>query len=301
MADTGEGSQRPYSFEFVAAPADLEPCLNSFHIFRSSAGEMEDVLPAYSGQLICHLEGEGAIHFDGEVGQSSDAYFVAPLMKARPFRITGPSLSVGASLNFRGWAALTGSNVQEVHDRILAPEALLDEPIAGRLAELAPAWRRGEVDESGLIDRLADILRDALKPLSRQDVQLIDATLGWLNGSLTPELHDLYDKIPLSERQVQRKVAHFFGKPPATLMRRYRAIRAATLLADPALDPTIEAQVRDAFYDQAHMIREIREFTGRTPTRLLPDKGSMVTDTLGPEGYSVVEVFGGDQDSQLSD
>ena len=71
-----------------------------------------------------------------------------------------------------------------------------------------------------------------------------------------------------SARQVQRLCERYFGLPPRGLARKYRALRAAVLLSRP--DITVEdiTAVQDHFYDQPHMIREMRLFAGRTPARI---------------------------------
>ena len=60
----------------------------------------------------------------------------------------------------------------------------------------------------------------------------------------------------------------YFGLPPTALARKYRALRAAVLLSRPSLPTDESAAVQDHFYDQPHMIREIRLFAGRTPARI---------------------------------
>ena len=47
-----------------------------------------------------------------------------------------------------------------------------------------------------------------------------------------------------------------------------RALRAAALHSRPDLSADDIAAVEDRFYDQPHMIREIRLFAGRTPARI---------------------------------
>jgi methylphosphotriester-DNA--protein-cysteine methyltransferase len=63
-------------------------------------------------------------------------------------------------------------------------------------------------------------------------------------------------------------VKRYIGLNPAALARKYRAIRAAALLGEPDLSDEAEAEIATAFYDQPHMIREIRRYCGYTPTRL---------------------------------
>ncbi|QKG70870.1 helix-turn-helix transcriptional regulator [Erythrobacter mangrovi] len=290
----------PHSFRFIAAPSDLEPYLNSLYVWRSEPAELDDYLPAYSGQMTAFVQGSGRMTFDdGEVGETCDAFFLAPLCEAREFKVSGPAQMFGVSLNFRGWAALSGLPVNEHHDRFLAPEMVLGDALAEEFRGLAPRWRAGELDDSQLLDAMANIVRRGLSQLPPAHAQVIDRTLDWLSGSFRPDLEELYETLPYSRRQVQRLVAQFFGQSPVRLVRRYRAVRAATLLSLPELPEEIEADIREAFYDQAHLIKEIRFFTGRTPRRLLPAAHSPITDMLGPEGYGSVDLFGGGEAQQL--
>mgnify|MGYP000167974289 CR=1 FL=1 len=261
---------------------------------------MDDVLPAYSGQMVIFARGEGRMQFDdGQVAEASDAFFLAPLCQARNFSISGPATMFGVSLNFRGWAALTRLPVNECHDRFLQPDGVLEEQAAAKFSSLAAKWRDQSLDDEAVLEAMGDIVRRSLSKLPAQHLTVIDRTLEWLSSSFKPDLDDLYERLPYSKRQSQRLVAQFFGQSPVRLVRRYRAVRAATLLSLPELPAEIEAEIREAFYDQAHLIKEIRFFTGRTPKRLQPEAGSAVRDMLGPEGYGSVNLFGGGQDEQL--
>ena len=300
MGEADPAGDLPYSFQFVEAPADLRPYCNSLYIFRAAAPGFDDWLPAYSGQLAIVTKGTAEMTFEkGRKGRTGEVVLMGPLLKARQFRINGPMLMLGVSLNFRGWAALTGLPVNENHDDFLPPEKALAPALLQRLAALPDAIRSGALDESAALDEMASVVRAGLHELSVRHVQVIDTTLEWLSSSFKPDINVLQDKLPYSERQVQRLVTRFFGQPPVRLIRRYRAVRAATLLSLPELPLELEAEIRDAFYDQAHMIKEIRAFTGRTPRRLEKSTDTPVKDMLGPDGYSSVDLFGGSQDRQL--
>lgn len=294
------GDVASHSFQFVAAPDDLAPYLNSLYVWRSPDDQLDDVLPAYSGQMVIFGEGVGRMQFDsGEISETSDGFFLAPLCQARNFSVSGPAVLFGVSLNFRGWAALSGLSVHDYHDCFLQPDMVLGERLAEEFAELAPRWRAGELDERALLDAMSDIVRRGLSKLPEQHLTVIDRTLQWLSSSFKPDLDRLYDELPYSKRQAQRLVAQFFGQSPVRLVRRYRAVRAATLLSMPQLPEEIEAEIREAFYDQAHLIKEIRFFTGRTPKRLQPGTDSSINDMLGPDGYGSVDLFGSGEAEQL--
>lgn len=298
MADS-PGNSAPYQFHFVAAPDDLAPYVNSLYVWRTDLPTLKDVMPAYSGQLVVFARGSGTMRFESGDIPTNDSFVLAPLTVAHDFMVRGPALMIGVSLNFRGWTALTGLDVSQWHDGVVDPEIFLSAEQTEHFCGLAERLRSGDLDEDGVLQELAEVVRQGIHPLPEAHATVIDRTLDWLSSSFRPEVEDLYEALPYSERQVQRLVARFFGQSPVRLARRYRAVRAATILSMPHVPPEIEAEIREAFYDQAHLIKEIRFFTGRTPRLLVQRDTSVVTDMLGPEGYSSVDLFGGNQDEQL--
>ena len=294
-----EAADNAVRFEWVAAPADLAQHLNSLYILRVGEGEVEELMPAYSGQLCVLLRGGGTMEFlDGTLAKASPSYFLGPLTQAQRFTVRAGTVALGASLNVRGWAALTGLAADKAKDCAFPARQALPPAACERLEDIIRQVAEGRVTELAGLDILADVIRQNLQSLTERHEQIIATTLAWLSGSFKPEISDLIDALPYSDRQVQRLVSRFFGQPPVKLIRRYRAVRAGTLLTMDNLDPKIEAELRDAFYDQAHMIKEIRHFVGKTPRRLQPSNDTMVRETLAEPGYGSVDLFAGIRDDE---
>ena len=91
----------------------------------------------------------------------------------------------------------------------------------------------------------------------------------WLASCDSPEIGELVATTGLSRRQVERKCNALYGAPPKLLARKYRALRAAVALASGA--SSTDDVVDRGFYDQSHMIREIKQFTGLTPRQIKAD------------------------------
>ena len=70
-------------------------------------------------------------------------------------------------------------------------------------------------------------------------------------------------------------VNKLYGMPPKYLARKYRALRAARAYAEQNEEELLALE--DAFYDQSHMIREIKFFAGTTPTKLRVEEGETAT------------------------
>ncbi|UIP07270.1 helix-turn-helix domain-containing protein [Erythrobacter sp. SDW2] len=281
-----------FRFRFIAAPADLAPYVNTLFVFETDEARLDDILPAYSAQMIAFGSGEARMQFaPGEVARSSPAFLVAPMQEAAPFAMAGPVRACGVSLTAEGWAAVAGLPVDKFGHRKMDAAEVLSRDLAEALEKAGADFAAGHIDAEAACEMLAGIVRKAVQPILPAHSEFIAAMIAWLGSSFSPDLPELLAKTGLSERQVQRLSKRYFGKPPARLVRRYRAIRAATFLSQPDLRQQYQDEVTGAFFDQAHMIREIRLFTGRTPNKL-GTESSVTSDTLGPDGYGMIDLFG---------
>ena len=287
------------AFDWIAAPADLAPYVNSLYVMKVGDEPVEDMMPAYSGQLCLVIRGGGTMTFhDGRVQETSPCFLLGTLTRAQSFSVEPGTMVVGASINNIGWASFVQAAADTVKDCKFEAHALLLDATCKKLEDVRQRAQANDITPTDAVDELATIIRSGMKPISERHQQVITETLRWLSASFKPQIADLLEALPYSERQVQRLVAQFFGQTPVGLIRKFRAVRAATLLTMDELDPALEAQVRESFYDQAHMIKEIRHFVGKTPRRLQPDVDSVVRETLGEPGYGAVDLFGGNEDAK---
>lgn len=286
-----------FRFRFIAAPADLSPYVNTLFVFETDEARLDDILPAYSAQMIAFGSGEARMQFGhGPVERSSPAFFVTPMQEAAPFAMAGPVRACGVSLTAEGWAAVSGLPVDKFGHRKMDAAEVLPRDLAEALEKAGADLANGHCNAEDACESLVGVMRKAAKPILPTHSAFIAAMLAWLGSSFSPHLAELLAKTGLSERQVQRLSNRYFGKPPARVVRRYRAIRAATFLSQPDLRQQYQDEVTAAFFDQAHMIREIRLFTGRTPSKLGTET-SVTSDTLAPEGYGVIDLFGATNDA----
>jgi AraC-like DNA-binding protein len=179
-------------------------------------------------------------------------------------------------------------------NRLLDAGKYLGEPLSRLGEKLCAAYRDGEMDGHACAMALAKYIEDHLRPVNKRHAALIQLTTKWLGESLDPPLESLFERTPYSKRQVQRLVERYFGMSPVALKRMYRGLRAAALLSLPTLTPEFEVMVYDAFYDQSHMIREIRLFAGRTPARLGDGESRFLGEMLDPKNFR--EIDSGSQD-----
>ncbi|MDX3311388.1 helix-turn-helix domain-containing protein [Streptomyces sp. NPDC054884] len=169
-----------------------------------------------------------------------------------------------------------------------AAPALLGVPaheLLDRRVELADLWPAPEVRR--LTDRVATALRPAM---ALESLALERA------APPAPELRRLVavlaagrpvaataDELGIGARQLHRRSLNAFGYGPKTLARILRLQRALAMAREGM--PYADTAARAGYADQAHLSREVREFTGATLGHLLLRRRLAATPrtaSLGP-------------------
>ncbi len=273
-----------FRYAMIAPEPSLARRVNTFYVIETEAGRVEEIIPAYSAQVLLVVRGKLAITFaDGSVGRSGGITINAPQLRAAPCVLEGPALLIGASLTPIGWQALANCAVDEVHDQLLPAEALLTGEQIAQFHNAVAAGLAGEAKPADLCASLGTVI--AAAPFEQRDdhVAAVEAITAWLASGFDPPLSELHAATAFSPRQLQRIARRYFGVPPAQVLKRSRAIRAAMLLANPALPEAMRIEMLTTYFDQAHLIRDIRRFTGRTPTQLRGE--SLSIGMLDPAGH----------------
>ncbi len=255
--------------DYVAPPDGLGSFITTLYHFRCEERDFRDVQPASIGHLALFPFGKGAALFaSGQRDPNPEIAILTPTAAAAALVVEGPFHAFGAALTPLGWAALTGLNAGQHGDRLLPARDILGSEVEVFCRPLLEEYRSGSRTGRECALAVADFIGGVLKPVNPQHVAFIRSVNLWLGSAFNPRIEDLLDRTAYSARQVQRLTERYFGLPPQALARKYRALRAAALLSLPTLTPEFEAELGEAFFDQPHMIREIKQFVGRTPARL---------------------------------
>lgn len=270
-----------FSLTYLPVPAELGYHITTLYHFSCHELDIREIQPAAIGHLAIFPYGKGAIHFrDGRSDPSHETNLLTPLSAAAPFTVDGPFEAIGAALTPLGWAELTGLHAAEHANRFYRAADFLGEEIGALGAQWCEAFREEQMSAQDCSLALADWIGANLTPLSDDHRTLIGQVVGWLGSHIDPQVDALYAASGFSKRQTLRLVDRYFGLPPNALRRKYRALRAAAMLSVPDLPAEEEAAIIGAFYDQPHLIREIRLFVGRTPARLSDEPDSYLTEML---------------------
>lgn len=251
------------------APDDLRPWFTRFSV-------SEVVIPDGAGIACCMLNDHPVIRIlfgarwtawtaDGiqdyyPDGEGQTLYFGPhshrmPLMVHGSFKVITLSFAAGAA------TAMGAPSTAGMVDRILDYDALVGHGrLSSRFDRRATPGEWLETLEAlvrGFVARratpLPDPLTQAFEAASLADPNFVIGDFAAARGT--------------SARTVERCIRRDYGLAPKQVLRRARALDMAALLLGVATEEE-DAEMRLRYFDQSHLIREMREFFAMTPKEL---------------------------------
>ncbi len=246
-----------FSLDYAVPADDLKELISSFYLFQADIDDTRQSERADRAQFRFLLAGGGGYEFcDGHYMDSAAVTIIGPTTGPTTGIIKGPLEIFGAGLQPAGWGALMGGEAEKYINRLIDATAIFGTGLLDVHAALGAA--------ASLAEKVAignDFTRGLLAGADASPLWFTRIVDGWLIAGPSPRLDDLIAQTGLSNRQVERMTKRFYGASPKLLARKYRALRAASALVR-------NEQVDDGFYDQSHLIREIKQFTGFTPGKM---------------------------------
>lgn len=261
------------SLDYAAPPDDLRRHLSAFYEFRADIPYFEDADRADLAQFRVNVTGAGKYRFaDGHVQQVPRIHIVGPTTGPTHISFCGPVHTIGVGLLPAGWAAMLDFEASLLVNRVVDAVDLFGDDVRGSPEAMAAC--------ATLAEKVALGSALARKIIARARSDVVDFTRvvdDWL-ASPFPQVDDLVRATGLSRRQIERRCNAYYGSPPKLLARKYRALKATIAMARGRSNA--DALLAGGFYDQSHFIREIKAFTGVTPTSIQSDLPTLATLTL---------------------
>jgi len=263
------------SLKYEAAEEALSQCVSSFYRFEYEGDNLHELERADRAQFRFSLRGPG--HYEFDAGHTRPSY---------PVTILGPTTApvtsvadcsqtiVGWGMQPAGWAALMGKDADKWTDNALDACEIFGSTILELRQKLIDCGPNDERLFAILHDAANEIFGD-LKHAPFEFTQIVDS---WLTDNVDHDITELVNASGLSQRQLERTTKRFYGAPPKKLARKYRALRAAQMLANG--DSLDESEMGMAFYDQSHLVREVKQFTGLTPGQLRAGQAELTKATM---------------------
>lgn len=264
------------SIRYFAPVPQLRQHVSSLYWFESQLTGFADLMRAELGQIRLVVAGEAVNNYDsGATRAGRGAVLQGPTTAPVHYRAAGPLSLFGIGLLPRGWAELVGVPADALaDDAVNLADVLPPAAVARVLDALACAPNneaRCQVVNAFLLGRL-----DGNRHPAGWFTTLADE---WLTASPNPDVDWLVAASGMSARSVERLSRRLYGASPKLLARKYRALGAAVRLGTGEAQGWADA-AGDAFYDQAHFIREFRSFTGLTPAHFLAEAAPITRLTI---------------------
>jgi AraC-like DNA-binding protein len=229
---------------------------------ESAAGYEQRIIPDGRAGIILNFASPFESHADGVWKSQPGCFFVGQITGPLLLRPAGTAKMIGIQFRPNGAAQLLGLPISEFTDSAIA----LDDLQHKLFRQLE--WVRALPSAAQSIRALDNILRSFSERV-RIDDRLVSYAIGHIEragGSFS--IKDVAAHAGCSARQLERRFRNSVGISPKLFSRMQRFQNVLRVAGGPDSD-WINAAVRCGYYDQAHLIRDFREFSGKTPTALL--------------------------------
>lgn len=256
---------QPFSLDYFEPAEDLRGLVSSYYLFRADLPYVADQMRADLAQMRFMIAGNGTYLFaDDRTVRTPEVSLIGPTMGASRFDVIGPLLVFGIGIHPAGWATVIRDDASVFADDAIDATALFGPLMTDALDAMRNA--PSPVMMVAIADMVMRSLLQRSAPASLWFTRVAD---DWLTGAASPQVDALVESAGMSARQVERLARRMYGAPPKLLARKYRALRAASLIGAHGLN--WNELGGDAFYDQSHFIREFKRFTGQTPRQFQRD------------------------------
>lgn len=263
------------SLNYVPPPADLSEFLTAFYLFSSDETELNELERADVAQFRLVLAGEGYLEFpDGARYPFTPCSLIGPRTVASRIVANGPIRVFGAGLLAPGWATLTGLDATAFTNKMVDGAQLIGREMEDMHRAMMAADSLDQMVEVGIT-----FARSLGKQADGVPLWFTRAVDRWLTGGPKPVIAELIADTGLTRRQIEKLTKQLYGSTPGLLVRKYRALRTANALARG--DDQWQSLAADGYYDQSHLIRELKEFTGITPRAIQEEEARLSRLTFG--------------------
>lgn len=245
--------------EYLPPPPDLRAYISTYYLFETDEPHFADIERADIAQFRAFLGGSGEVTFpSGKRYQNYPLSLFGPRMSASSVTLVGPVRLFGVGLLPAGWSALTNLSAADYADKLVDVSVIIGLNTAEAMTVLSSLNTFAEMAET-----MNEIIRNIESYAENVPHWFIRAVDDWLGHQLSPDIVDLEKATGLSRRQIEKMTKQIYGATPKLLQRKYRALRTANAISNGNGD--WQDFIDDAYYDQSHCIREIKEFVGITP------------------------------------
>ncbi|MGB5076753.1 MAG: helix-turn-helix domain-containing protein [Sphingorhabdus sp.] len=260
--------------QYEAPDGRLASLISSLYRLDYEGDDFSEIERADRAQFRFQLRGVGEYHFSsGEIAPTYPVTVIGPTTAPVIARAHCPLTIFGWGMLPAGWVALMGNDAENYVDKAFDARIIFGQWIMEIRDQLIANPEFADQIELGCL-----AAEHIFRFKTTAPFEFTSKVDSWLAKLSDPDVEDLLVSTGLSLRQLERMTKRYYGMPPKKLARKYRALRAAQALAHG--DSLDDAGLGLAFYDQSHLIRELKQFTGLTPSQLRAGQSRLTQATM---------------------
>jgi AraC-like DNA-binding protein len=253
------------NYREIAPDGPAREFVECYWVLESDASEssrVQRVVPDGTSQIILNLAQPFESCPDGEWRLQPRCFLAGQITGPLLLRPTGPARMLGVRFLAHGAGRMLGTPMPETTGRIV------------ELADLVPRLARDlericEASSATAQAAVADGIFAAWdRRHGRRDMVVEEAVFRLASARVPPDTAALARTLGISLRQLERRFQNAVGLGPKRFsrMRRFQRVFQAIEQQRPGW---ADAAVECGYYDQAHLVRDFREFAGQSPSVLL--------------------------------
>jgi AraC-like DNA-binding protein len=268
-------------YQELQAPPPLDALVHCFWFLRGQMpGDAQAVVPDARMEIVLHLaEPFAQVTDDGRARRQAPVLVAGQLTAPIHLAPTGPADVVGIRFRSAGARCLLRQPAAELTG-LVRPLAELDRSLEARLLSALPRGGAGSrPSDQAMVIALAGALLGAVRraplPLVREAIQALA-----LRGPV--RVRELAPRLGITPRTLERRMLDEVGLGPRTLHRVLRFRRILRSLEQTPRGRWARSAVQSGYFDQAHMIREFRQFAGAAPGDYFATEAPLSRALSGP-------------------
>ena len=226
------------------------------------------ILPDGHVELVFNLGDPVGLSGPAFTGDQPAAVVVGPLTRAVSLRYRGHVNTFGIRFHPARGPAFFGQPAASLTDR-LVPLSGISSFLDGAVSPLlSSGWN---ADSDRCRDRLDEVLLEQLASSPPADMVIAAAVDRLSDLDSLPSIAEIAEELGLSARQLQRRFLSSVGVAPKQFVRILRFSRLWQAASMQPPDTWAELAAEHGYADQAHMVREFRDFGAEPPTRFFTE------------------------------
>jgi AraC-like DNA-binding protein len=252
------------NYQVYTPSQDLQPFIKCFWTLDDEGADMpvrQRVVPDGCMEMIFHYGDRYKQYFeDGSFIIQPKSFVFGQLTNYLAIEPTGITGIVAARFNPEGLTPFISIPVTELENKAVEISYIFGDKgihLEKEILEATDNLQRIQFIESFLLSFLSD--PKIIHTITKSCVEAILQSQGQLS------VIDLADKIKVNRRNLERKFTAAIGMSPKQLSRVVRLQAAIKMMEQNSSTNLTSLAYENGYYDQAHFIKDFKEFTGISP------------------------------------